>query len=92
MPLLLEENNLFMLFFFSFLILQGVAEFSIGLGSGYIGLIEILTAGALKCIVFSLGSARGGGRRGSWKLVCLFGISESSRLIFLNSNKNPDLL
>lgn len=37
-----------------------MTEFSVGFGSGYVGLIEILTAGVLKCIVSSLGYAEGG--------------------------------
>lgn len=82
--LLSDESKLVYVVLVSFRVLWGVPKFSVGFGSGYMDLIEIQAAEALKCIVFSLGCAEGGGRRGPGKLVYLLHASESSRFIFPN--------
>lgn len=64
-----DESNLFILFLFPSWFSR---EFSVGFGSGYIGLIETQTAGALKCMVFPLGCAGDGEGGACRSLVICF--------------------
>lgn len=52
-----DESNLFICSCFLPGFSREFPNSSVGFGSGYIGLIETQTAGALKCMVFPLGCA-----------------------------------